>query len=45
MENQMTDSARTADVRSSYAAHAAQETGEIRALRIPVGTNLADVER
>jgi DNA-binding NtrC family response regulator len=45
MENQMTDSARSADVRSSYVSHSAQDTGEIRALRIPVGTNLADVER
>jgi two-component system response regulator AtoC len=45
MENQMTDSARSADVRTSYAPHSGQDTGEIRALRIPVGTNLADVER
>lgn len=45
MENQMTDGARSADVHSPYAPHAAQDTGEIRALRIPVGTNLADVER
>ncbi len=45
MENPMTDSARSADVRSSYVPHAPQESGEIRALRIPVGTNLADVER
>src|SRR5690606_41019583 len=45
MENQMTDGARSADVHSPYASHAAQDPGEIRALRIPVGTNLADVER
>jgi DNA-binding NtrC family response regulator len=45
MENQMTDSARSADVRTSYVPHSGQDTGEIRALRIPVGTNLADVER
>jgi len=45
MENQMTESARSADVRSSYVSHGSQEAGEIRALRIPVGTNLADVER
>lgn len=41
----MTDSAHSADVRTSYVSHAAHDTGEIRALRIPVGTNLADVER
>lgn len=41
----MTDGARSADVHSPYASHAAQDPGEIRALRIPVGTNLADVER
>lgn len=45
MENQMTESAHGAEVRSSYVPHAAQDGGEIRALRIPVGTNLADVER
>jgi DNA-binding NtrC family response regulator len=45
MENQVTESAHGADVRSSYVPHGAQEPGEIRALRIPVGTNLADVER
>src|SRR5690606_1099956 len=45
MENQMTESARSADVRSTYVPHGDQESGEIRALRIPVGTNLADVER
>src|SRR5690606_24394549 len=45
MENQMTDGARSADVHSPYASHAAQDPGEIRALRIPVGTNLDDVER
>ena len=45
MENQMTESAHGAEVRSSYASHGAPEGGEIRALRIPVGTNLADVER
>src|SRR5512138_1280042 len=45
MENPMTDSAHSADVRSSFVSHTAQEKGEIRALRIPVGTNLADVER
>jgi DNA-binding NtrC family response regulator len=45
MENQMTESAHSTDVHSSYVSHPAQEPGEIRALRIPVGTNLADVER
>jgi DNA-binding NtrC family response regulator len=45
MENQMTDGAHGADARPSHVSHTAQETGEIRALRIPVGTNLADVER
>jgi DNA-binding NtrC family response regulator len=46
MENQMTESAHSAEVRSSYVAHGgASEPAEIRALRIPVGTNLADVER
>jgi hypothetical protein len=46
MENQMTESAHSADVRSSYVSHGgASEPAEIRALRIPVGTNLADVER
>ena len=45
MENPMTDSAHSAEARSSYVSHPAQEKGEIRALRIPVGTNLADVER
>jgi DNA-binding NtrC family response regulator len=45
MENQMTESVHGADVRTSYGSHAGQESGEIRALRIPVGTNLADVER
>ena len=42
----MTESAHSADVRSSYVSHGgASEPAEIRALRIPVGTNLADVER
>lgn len=41
----MTDSAHSAEARSSFVSHTAQEKGEIRALRIPVGTNLADVER
>ncbi|NLG76079.1 MAG: hypothetical protein GX535_07565 [Xanthomonadaceae bacterium] len=45
MENPMTDSAHSAEARSSFVSHTAQEKGEIRALRIPVGTNLADVER
>src|SRR5690606_6024056 len=45
MENPMTDSAHSAEARSSFVSHTAQEKGEIRALRIPAGTNLADVER
>jgi DNA-binding NtrC family response regulator len=46
MENPMTESAHSADVRPSYVSHgASSEPAEIRALRIPVGTNLADVER
>lgn len=45
MENPMTESARGPEVRSSYGSHAAHDSGDIRALRIPVGTNLADVER
>jgi DNA-binding NtrC family response regulator len=48
MENQAT--LLTSDVRASYAGHD-EDSGEmtappqIQALRIPVGTNLADVER
>jgi DNA-binding NtrC family response regulator len=47
MENPMSESAHSADVRPSapYVSHAGSEPSEIRALRIPVGTNLADVER
>lgn len=45
MENQVTESAHTSDVRS-YMPHSSHDGGgEIEALRIPVGTNLADVER
>jgi DNA-binding NtrC family response regulator len=45
MENAMTESANGAEARSSYVSHAVPDGVEIRALRIPVGTNLADVER
>ena len=47
MENPMTESAHSADHRqTSYVSHgSSSESAEIRALRIPVGTNLADVER
>jgi DNA-binding NtrC family response regulator len=46
MENQMTETAHSADIRSSYVPHTGHaEHAEIHALRIPVGTNLADVER
>lgn len=45
MENPMTESANGAVEVRSYVSHPVPEDGEIRALRIPVGTNLADVER
>jgi DNA-binding NtrC family response regulator len=51
MENQVTESALATDLRSAYADPETAEQPEVRqlppleALRIPVGTNLADVER
>lgn len=51
MENQVIESALATDLRSAYAAQETAEQPEVRqlppleALRIPVGTNLADVER
>ncbi|HEU4600593.1 MAG TPA: helix-turn-helix domain-containing protein [Steroidobacteraceae bacterium] len=45
MENpQMSDSAHTSELRS-YVPRGTSDLTEIHALRIPVGTNLADVER